>query len=179
MRPFPASRLTSSFPSTNSVLPSSRKTVNLTVDSTEGGRWIYPFIIHSTPAEPDDNIVIRASGLHKESVVGIRLNSLDRLVASSSSIWTADVLFFSHDATLRLLTETFQMSHNAMQMITTRLRPIHKGMHTKKYQTRKVRNLVSLIRKFFASEVKVLDQFIAGILRIFRYSVGPAIVVSL
>ena len=62
---------------TNNNLPT-RKTVKLTVDSKNGGRWIYPFTIHSTSAEPDDNIVIRASGLHKDSVVGIRLNSLDR-----------------------------------------------------------------------------------------------------
>ncbi|KAL5265854.1 hypothetical protein ACHWQZ_G006507 [Mnemiopsis leidyi] len=54
-----------------------KKTVHLTVDSADGGRWVYPFTAHSTPPDPDDNIVIRASGLHKDSVVGIRLNSLD------------------------------------------------------------------------------------------------------
>lgn len=81
-----------------------KKTVKLTVDSKNGGRWIYPFTIHSTSAEPDDNIVIRASGLHKDSVVGIRLNSLD-----SSSISYEAYLDKGSDPDFRVYPPTGQL----------------------------------------------------------------------
>ena len=57
-----------------------RREVELTVESEAGGRWVFPFQLVATPSTPDDTLVIRASGLHKDSVIGIRLNSLDRLV---------------------------------------------------------------------------------------------------
>jgi len=48
------------------------------VTSKSGGKWEFPLTLHSQDPTPDDVIVIRATGLHKDSVIGMRLNSLSK-----------------------------------------------------------------------------------------------------
>ena len=55
-----------------------RHDVHLLVKGATGGLWKFPLRFIATEPEPDDDIVIKATGLGQESSVGFRLNSQTR-----------------------------------------------------------------------------------------------------
>ncbi len=56
----------------------SRHDAHLLVKGATGGIWRFPVRFIATEPEPDDDIVIEATGLGKESSLGFRLTSMER-----------------------------------------------------------------------------------------------------
>ncbi len=79
-----------------SIFLSFRHDAHLLVKGATGGIWRFPVRFIATEPEPDDDIVIEATGLGKESSLGFRLTSMERYVFSvlSEQGLSTDVCLF-------------------------------------------------------------------------------------